>query len=237
MSDCSNAHVKPVGPGTDSPTCHTGPVHPSWSTKPQTVRGQRRRAVSAWFQSLTCAITCDDVGADARLPDRSVRSNRTRQGNSGKLLLAGPLGPRPLGPSFKQALACGTTRSWTTRSTSEPLRAQLCGLKRHPIHQKFCLRSSLVTLQGVASPPLPIGCGRELLRLYIPVQGHKGTVSDVRHTSSLTARSSTKGRAQQGGAAMAIPLDPRRGQGRFRTSGRGGRRSRGKHIFVTSYGT
>ena len=38
---------------------------------------------------------------------------------------SGPLGPRPLGPRFKHALACGTTWSWTTRSTSEPLRAQL----------------------------------------------------------------------------------------------------------------
>ena len=87
--------------------------------KASTVRGQRRRAVSACSQSLTCAITCDDVGADARLPDRSVRSTRTRQGNSGKLLLAGPLGPRPLGPSFKQALSCGTAdRSVHERATS-----------------------------------------------------------------------------------------------------------------------
>ena len=29
--------------------------------------------------------------------------------------------------------------------------------------KRYSLRSSLVTLQGVASPPLPIGCGRELL--------------------------------------------------------------------------
>ena len=63
-----------------------------------------------YLGSLACV-----VGADARLPDRSVRSTRTRQGNSGKALLAGPLGPRPLGSSFLQALACGTARSWATR--------------------------------------------------------------------------------------------------------------------------
>ena len=57
VSDCSNAHVKPVGPSADSPTCHPGRVHSTWSTKPPTVRRQRRQTVSACSQSLTCAIT------------------------------------------------------------------------------------------------------------------------------------------------------------------------------------
>ena len=39
--------------------------------------------------------------------------------------------------------------------------------------KRYSLWSSLVSLRGV-------GCGRELLRLYMPVQGHKGKVSDVR---------------------------------------------------------
>ena len=35
---------------------------------------------------------------------------------------------------------------------------------------------------------------------------------------------------------MAIPLDPQRGQGRFRTSGRGSSRSRGIRVPETQYG-
>ena len=73
-----------------------------------------------------------------------------------------------------------------------------------------------MTLQGVASPPLPIGCGRELLRLYIPVQGHKGTVSDVRHTSSSKERTNEA-------RAIAIPLCPRRDQGPLYSSARASR--------------
>ena len=56
-SDSSDAHIKPVGPGADSPTCLPGPVHSAWTAKPLTVRRQRRRTVSACSQSLTCAIT------------------------------------------------------------------------------------------------------------------------------------------------------------------------------------
>ena len=70
-ADRSNAHVKLVGPGVDSPTCHPGPVHSTWGTKPQTVRRQRRRTVSACSQSLTCAIT---LKTRSGLKDTHVKS-------------------------------------------------------------------------------------------------------------------------------------------------------------------
>ena len=70
-----------------------------------------------------------------------------------------------------------------------------------------------MTLQGVASPPLPIGCGQQLLRMHRSAMGHSGTVPDVLRMSSLTARCSTKLQDQQRGTAIAIPSAPRREPG------------------------
>ena len=94
---------------------------------------------------------------------------------------------------------CAPCLLWTSRHSISTLRVLAVPgtlpslretLKQHPAdtsNTKDSPCSSLVTLQGVASPPLPIGCGQELHGLSLHKE--QRTAHDVRR-----ARATGKGR-------------------------------------------
>ena len=91
------------------------------------------------------------------------------------------------------------------------------GLKRHP-RLKLRSWSCLVSSQGVASPPLPNGCGRQL-------QGPHTVQGPARRTCSQASEE----RANEA-RAMAIPHGPRRHQGPLGTSAWAGRRTSRRRV-------
>ena len=100
---------------------------------------------------------------------------------------------QPVGPCFAPApwLNYPTHGVWTCdrrghRSPVAPFATTLC--KKPPCNstwwQEFkngSPKSSLVSLRGVTSPSLPLGCGRELNGL--PLYREQGTASDVLRTA------------------------------------------------------
>ena len=88
---------------------------------------------------------------------------------------------RPTGKSWNVVPAAGEHNAWGT-------------IKRHPAtYLNHGPRSSLVSSQGATSPPLPNGCGRELIgpSLY---RDQKGKASGVRHATGAD-RATKEGKA------------------------------------------
>ena len=96
------------------------------------------------------------------------------------------------------------------------------GLKRHP-HLKLRPWSCLVSSQGVASPPLPNGCGRQL-------QGPQAVQGPDEKTCSQASEERTNE-----ARAMAISLGPRRDQGPLKTSARASRRTSRIRVCIRPY--
>ena len=86
-------------------------------------------------------------------------------------------------------------------------------------------KSSLVSSQGVSSPTLPNGCGRELIGLSLH-RDQKGKASSVTYDGRKPRHEGKQGERTKR-PPLPSPLGLRRGQGPLRTSGCPSRRTPG----------